>query len=149
MAAFTADNFTQIPHNGAYGNKSVVVGVYANLASGTLAALDTLDFVKVPAGATVLSGFIFSTQMTGTSTWVLGVRSADGTSSLVTGGTGTACLFSGTASAITGLTQTNMRFTPFTNDVDTIVYATHVSGPAAAANDNATLVLDYIANGTK
>lgn len=147
MASNTADNFTQIPHNGAYGNKSAVAGSYANLATATAVALDTFDFVKVPGGAQVLSGFIFSTQMTGTSTWVIGVRYADGTS---TGGTtGTAVLVSGTASAISGLSQTNLRFTPFTNDVDTIVYATHVSGPSHTASDNATLVLDYLAAGTK
>ena len=148
MAAYTADNFTQIPHNGAYGNKSVVVGAYSNLATTTAAALDTYDFAKVPAGSTVLSGFLYSTQFTGTSTWVLGVRYADGTS---TGGTtGTAVLVAGTASAVSGSNVSYaLRFTPFTNDADMIVYATHVSGPAHTANDNATLVLDYIANGTK
>jgi len=148
MAAFTADNFLQIPHNGAYGNKSVVAGGYANLGAGTAAALDTFDFVKVPAGSTVLSGFLYSTQFTGTSTWVLGVRYADGTS---TGGTtGTAVLVAGTASAITGSNATyTLRFKPFTNDADIIVYATHVTGPAHTANDDITLVLDYIANGTK
>lgn len=147
MAANTADNFLQIPHNGAYGNLSSVQGTYANLATSSAAPLDTFDLVKVPAGAVVLSGFIFSTQMTGTSTWALGVRYADGTS---TGGTtGTNVLFSGTSSAITGLSQTNMRFAPFSNDADTIVYATHVSGPAHTANDNVEAVLNYDARGTK
>lgn len=148
MAARTADNFTQIPHNGAYGNKSVIADGYADLSLSSAAALDTFDFVKVPAGATVLSGFLYSTQFTGTSTWVLGVRYADGTS---TGGTtGTAVLVAGTASAITGSNAVYaLRFKPFTNDADTIVYATHVSGPAHTALDNATLVLDYTANGTK
>ena len=147
MATWTADNFTQIPHNGAYGNKSVAVGAYANLALATAAAGDLFDFVKLPAGATVLSGFIFSTQMTGTSTWAIGVRYADGTS---TGGTtGTNVLVSGTSSLISALGSTALRFTPFTNDADTIVYATHVGGPVHTANDNATLVLDYVATGTK
>jgi hypothetical protein len=147
MAAFTSDQFLQIPHNGAYGNKSVIVAGYANLGAGTAAALDTFDFVKVPAGAS-LSGFLYSTQFTGTSTWVLGVRYADGTS---TGGTtGTAVLVAGTASAISGANAGyTLRFKPFTNDADTIVYATHVSGPAHTANDDITLVLDYNALGTK
>lgn len=148
MAARTADNLTQIPHNGAYGNKSVVIGQYSDLSTNSAVALDTFDLVKVPAGATVLSGFLYSTQATGTSTWVVGVRYADGTS---TGGTtGTAILVAGTASAITGAsTQYNLRFKPFTNDADTIIYATHVSGPAHTAGDDTTLVLDYAANGTK
>lgn len=148
MAAFTADNFIQIPHNGAYGNKSFVSGTYANLGTYTAAALDTFDLAKVPAGATVLEGFLYSTQFTGTSTWVLGVRYADGTS---TGGTtGTAVLVAGTASAISGSNvRYQLRFPPFTNDADTIVYATHVSGPAHTALDNVVLNLDYDARGTK
>jgi hypothetical protein len=148
MAAFTADNFTQLVFNGEYGNKATINGGFANLGAGTAAALDTFDFVKVPAGATVVEGFLYSTQFTGTSTWVLGVRYADGTS---TGGTtGTAVLVAGTASAITGShVRYQLRFKPFTNDADTIVYATHVSGPAHTANDDVTLSLDYIANGTK
>lgn len=150
MASNTADNFLQLPHNGVYGNKSVAVGSYADLSkasSGALAAGDTLDLVKLPAGATYVSGFLFSTQMTGTSTLAIGVRAADGTS---TGGTtGTAVLVSGTASGVTGLGQTNLRFAPFTNDFDTIVYATFVSGPVPAASDNIALVLDYVANNTR
>ena len=150
MAAYSSDQFGQISFMGAYGNKSTVQGGYANLALQTAAALDTFDLVKIPAGSTVVEGFIVSTQMTGTSTWVIGVRAADGTSSLTAGGTGTACLVAGTASAITGSNvRYQLRFTPFTNDVDTIVYATHVSGPAHTASDNATLSLDYISNGTK
>jgi hypothetical protein len=148
MAAWTPPDFLQIPHNGAYGNKSTVKGGYDNLATTTAVALDTYDFVRIPAGATVLSGFLVSTQFTGTSTWVLGVRYADGTS---TGGTtGTAILVAGTASSITGTnTVYALRFKPFTNDADAILYATHVSGPAHTANDDATLVVDFIANGTK
>jgi len=148
MAANTANNFLQIPHNGVYGNKSVVTDGYADLSTASAAAGDTFDFVKVPGGSKVISGFLYSTQFTGTSTWVLGVRYADGTS---TGGTtGTAVLVAGTASAITGAASTYaLRFKPFTNDVDTIVYATHVTGPAHTANDDITLVLEYIATGTK
>lgn len=148
MAANTADNFLQIPHNGVYGNKSTVQGVYSNLATSSAAALDTFDLVKVPGGATVVEGFLYSTQATGTSTWVIGVRYADGTS---TGGTtGTAVLVAGTASALTGASNRyQLRFKPFTNDVDTIIYATHVSGPAHTANDDITCSIDYIATGTK
>ena len=147
MAARQADTFGNIPHNGVYGNLSAGVGSYTDLSTNSAVALDTFDFVKIPAGAQVLEGFIFSTQMTGTSTWALGIKYADGTS---TGGTtGTNVLFSGTSSAITGLSQTACRFTPFTNDADTIAYATHVTGPAHTALDNATLVLKFIANYTK
>lgn len=147
MAARIADTFGAIPHNGVYGNLSAGVGSYADLSTNSAVALDTFDFAKIPAGAQVIEGFIYSTQMTGTSTWALGIRYADGTS---TGGTtGTNVLFSGTSSAISGLSQTNCRFQPFTNDADTIAYVTHVSGPAHTALDNATLVLKYIATNTK
>ena len=148
MASNTSNQFLQIPHNGAYGNKSVQVAGWSDLSTASAVALDTFDFVKIPAGAQVLSGFLYSTQFTGTSTWVLGVRYADGTS---TGGTtGTAVLVAGTASAINGSNATyTLRFKPFTNDADTILYATHVSGPAHTANDDITLVIDYLALGTK
>ena len=148
MASNTSNQFLQISHNGAYGNKSTVVAGWSDLSTASAALLGTFDFVKVPAGAQVLNGFLYSTQFTGTSTWVLGVRYADGTS---TGGTtGTAVLVAGTASAISGANASyTLRFKPFTNDADMIVYATHVTGPAHTANDDITLVLDYVANGTK
>jgi hypothetical protein len=147
MAARTADTFGNIPHGGVYGNLSAGVGSYADLSTNSAVALDTFDFVKIPGGAQVVEGFIYSTQMTGTSTWALGIKYADGTS---TGGTtGTNVLFAGTSSVITGLGQTSCRFQPFTNDADTIAYVTHVSGPAHTALDNATLVVKYIANYTK
>lgn len=148
MASNSSNQFLQLPHNGAYGNKSTQFAGWSDLSTASAAALDTFDFMKIPAGATVLSGFLYSTQFTGTSTWVLGVRYADGTS---TGGTtGTAVLVAGTASAINGSNSGyTLRFKPFTNDADAIVYATHVSGPAHTANDDITMVLDYLANGTK
>src|SRR5258708_2684130 len=104
MTARSADTFGAIPHNGVYGNLSVGVGSYADLSTNSAVALDTFDFVKIPAGSQLVEAFIYSTQMTGTSTWALGIRYADGTS---TGGTtGTNVLFAGTSSAITGLGQT-------------------------------------------
>ena len=152
MTAYTADNFLQLPHNGVYGNKSTVQGVYASLGTGAVAG-DTFDLVKIPAGATVVSGFIYTTQMTGTSTVVFGVRAADGTSTN-TLGTGTALLVGGTASAIVTANVLNalaLRFVPFTNDFDTIIYATYVSGATGGptANDNFNVVVDYVANSTK
>jgi hypothetical protein len=151
MTANTADNFLQLPHNGVYGNKSTVQGVYANLALTSAVALDTLDLVKIPAGALVVSGFLYTTQMTGTGTIVIGVRAADGTSTTALG-TGTAMLVGGTASAVvTANVQNNLalRFVPFMNDFDTIIYATYVSGPVPATNDSLGIVVDYVANGTK
>lgn len=151
MTANTADNFLQLPHNGVYGNKSMVQGVYANLALTSAVAGDTLDLVKVPAGSLIHDGFFYTTQMTGTSTIVIGARAADGTSTTAVG-TGTALLVGGTASAVVTanvLNQLPLRFVPFTNDFDTIIYATFVSGPAPTANDSLGLVLDYVANGTR
>ncbi len=151
MASNTSDNFLGLPHNGVYGNKSVALGTYSDLSkasSANLAAGDTLDFFKLPAGAVLISGFLWSTQMTGTSTVVVGVRAADGTS---TGGTtGTAVLVAGTASAVSAAsTPYALRFQPFANDYDTIVYATFVSGPVPAASDNLVLDVEYVASGTK
>ena len=152
MTAYTADNFLQLPHNGVYGNKSVILGTYANLTTAVVAG-DTLDFVKIPAGATVVSGFFYTTQMTGTSTVVFGVRAADGTSTIAVG-TGTAILVGGTASAVVTANVLNnlaLRFVPFTCDFDTIAYATYVSGATGGptANDSLGLVLEYIAQGTR
>lgn len=143
MAKWYPSDWLQIPHNGEYGNLSNVIGSFA-LGTG-IAALDTIDFVKIPAGATVVEGFISTTAMTGTATACFGVRYADGTS---TGGTtGTAVLLLGT---FTGAQRkTALSFTPFTNDADTILYATHVSGPAWASGDRMDLIVQYVANGTK
>jgi hypothetical protein len=153
MTAFTADNNTQLVHNGEYGNKSTVLGTYANLNgnAGTAAAGDTFDLVKIPAGATVVSGFLFSTQLTGTATYVIGIKAADGTSTVAAPGTGTAVLLYGTAGTLSnGAYQTvTLRFLPFTNDFDTIAYATILGATPLAASDNLGCSIDYVANGTK
>jgi len=155
MTAFTADDFTQMVHNGVYGNKSCAVGQYANLnaSEGTAAAGDTFDFVKIPAGATVVEGFIYTTQITGTCTLAIGIRAADGTSTVAAPGTGTAVLNFGTAvtSMVGGgvFVSTALKFAPFTNDFDTIAYATFVGATPLAANDHLGLKLDYIAKGSK
>lgn len=151
MTANTADNFTQLPHNGEFGNKSTIIGSFANLALTSAIAGDTLDLVKIPAGATVVSGFFYTTQMTGTSTMVIGVRAADGTSTIAVG-TGTATLVGGTASAVVTANVLNnlaLRFVPFTCDFDTIVYATFVSGPVPATNDSLGISVEFVASGTK
>jgi hypothetical protein len=150
---YDADDFTQNPHNGEYGNKSAIVGQFANLNgnAGTAAAGDTFDLVKIPAGAKVVAGFLFSTQLTGTATYVIGVKAADGTSTVAAPGTGTAVLVYGTAGTLSaGAYQTvTLRFKPFVNDFDTIAYATITGATPLAANDNLGIVLDYIAEGTK
>jgi hypothetical protein len=157
MAQYLADNFGQIPHNGAYGNKSVVVGLNSDISqingAAGIANADTLDLVKIPAGARVLSGYLQTgTFAIATSTVVVGIRYADGTS---TGGTtGTAVLVGGTSSAIiAALTPYAFRFEqPFVNDADTIAYITWLSpGAPSGASSKAALscVLEYIADGTK
>ena len=156
MATLTADNFLQLPHNGVYGNKSQIVGSYANLGSPAIAAGDLLDLVKIPGGAQVTDVSLISTQFTGTSTYAVGIRYADGTS---TGGTtGTNVMIKTTATALATLTdhgltatyaQTVLKFKPFTNDVDTILYLTKVSGPAESTNDDITAIVGYVATGTK
>lgn len=148
MASFQADNFLQLPHNGAYGNYSIINGTYANLQTSSAAGFtgSTFDLVKIPAGAEVCEATIISTQMTGTSTLAIGVRYADGTSTGGTTGTaiiGTSAL---TASAATG---TIYYFMPFTNDADTIIYATMITGPTPATNDNIELMVKYQARGSK
>lgn len=157
MAAYTADNFLQIPHNGVYGNKSYVAGLNSDISqingAAGFANGDTLDLVKIPAGARVLSGYLQAgTFAIATSTVVVGIRYADGTS---TGGTtGTAVLVGGTGSAIVAaLTSYAFRFEqPFVNDADTIVYLTWLSpGAPSGASSKAALscVVEYDAQGTK
>lgn len=153
MTAFTADNITQLPHNGVYGNTSFVLGTYANLNGneGTAAAGDTFDLVKIPAGAVVVSGFLFSTQLTGTATYVIGIKAADGTSTVAAPGTGTAVLLYGTAGTLAnGAYQTvTMRFLPFVNDFDTIAYATILGATPFGAQDNLGAGIQYIATYSK
>lgn len=153
MANYDADDFTQLEHNGVYGNKSVVVGQFANLNGNVSAAVagDTFDLVKIPAGAQVVSGFLFSTQITGTATYVIGIKAADGTSTVAAPGTGTAVLLYGTAGTLSnGAYQTvTLRFKPFENDFDTIAYLTILGATPLAANDNIGAVIEYIAKGTK
>ena len=157
MAAYTADNFTQLPHNGAYGNVSTVIGINSDISqingAAGIANGDTLDLVKIPAGARVYGGMLQTgTFAIATSTVVVGIRYADGTS---TGGTtGTAVLVGGTASAITAaMTEYAFRFEqPFVNDADTIVYLTWLSpGAPSGASSKAALTarVNYVAEYTK
>ncbi len=143
MAQYLTDNYTQIAHNGAYGNKSTVEAQMAAFSTGIVAA-DTLDLVKVPGGARILSGFTVIATAVTTATTAIGVRYADGTS---TGGTtGTAVM--GTQN-IAVATQQGMNFVPFVNDADTIIYATYVNGGTPGANIAFSAVVDYIATGQK
>ena len=157
MAAYTADNFLQIPHNGVYGNKTAIVGQISDISqvNGAVGFVngDTMDLLKIPAGFRVVNGFLLTgTFAIATSTVVVGLRYADGTS---TGGTtGTAVLVGGTASAIVaGLTRYDFRFEqPFVNDADTIAYLTWLSpGAPSGASSKAALsaVIEGIAEGTK
>jgi len=146
MAAYTADNFTQIPFNGAYGNKSTVQGVHT---LGTAnAQLDTIDLVKIPGGGRIQNGFLAIATAVTTATVCIGVRYADGTS---TGGTtGTAVLATGVVLTTALTNQAFNNFIPFTNDVDTIVYATIVSpGFASGASIALHACIDYVATGAK
>jgi len=146
MAAYTADNYLQIPHNGAYGNKSSIYGVYS-LGTGN-AQLDTVDLAKIPAGGRILSGYIAVATAVTTATICVGVRYADGTS---TGGTtGTAVLGTGIVLTTALAQQALNNFVSFSNDADTIVYATLISPVFASGASNALVgVVDYIAQGTK
>jgi len=155
MANYSSDNFSQPVFNGAYGNKSFAHASFADIglinASAGFALADTFDIVKIPAGARVLSGFVYTGTVTlATSTISVGVKYADGTS---TGGTtGTAALSGGTAIPVTtAKTQVVLNFTPFTNDVDTIIYGVWSSPGALAGTNGAQLdfVIDYSASGSK
>jgi len=157
MAAYLADNFSQLPHAGVYGNLSTIVALNSDISqingAAGIANGDTLDLFRIPGGAQVISGFLLTgTFAIATSTVVVGIRYADGTS---TGGTtGTAVLVGGTASAITAsLTNYAFRFEqPFVNDVDCIAYVTWLSpGSPSGASSKAALsaVLQYVATGTK
>lgn len=145
MTAYTCDNFTQIPYNGAYGNKAVAFAEMA--AIGTLAASDTIDLLKIPAGARVLSGRVIIATAITTATLAIGVRYADGTS---TGGTTGTAVMSGTGCALTtALAPQQLNFQSFRNDVDTIIYATAPNIAAPGANTKLTVEVDYIAEGSK
>jgi len=157
MAAYKSDNFLQVAHNGEYGNKSVAAALNSDISQVNgavgLANGDTIDLVRIPGGARVLSGYLQTgTFAIATSTVMIGIRYADGTS---TGGTtGSAILVGGTGSAIVAaLTQYDFRFEqPFVNDVDTIMYLSWVSpgAPSGASSKAAlTAVVEYIAEGTK
>jgi hypothetical protein len=156
MAAYTADNILQLPMNGAYGNLSYVVSNITDISQVNgavgIANADTMDLCKIPGGALVLGGTLYTgTFAPATSTVAIGIRYADGTS---TGGTtGTAVLVGGTASSITAsLTPYAYRFEqPFTNLADTIVYMTWLSpgAPSGTASKCAiTNIVQYDARGT-
>lgn len=147
MAAFTADNFTQLTFMGAYGNQSYAEARVAALL--TYASADTIDLFKLPGGARVFSGFVVVATAVATATFAVGVRYADGTS---TGGTTGTAVLSGTGvSLATGKQPQTLNFVPFTNDVDTIVYATLASpqGAVPGANTALSVVVTYEAAGTK
>lgn len=157
MAKYFADNFTQLPHNGVYGNRTEIVAQLSDISqingAAGIANADTLDLFTIPGGFLVTGGLLKTgTFAIATSTVVVGLRYADGTS---TGGTtGTAVLVGGTASAITAaLTDYAFRFEqPFTNDVDTIAYITWLSpgAPSGASSKAAlTAIVTGVANGTK
>jgi len=146
MANHSADNFTQISYMGAYGNQAFVEG-YITL--GTWAQNDTLDLVKIPAGARVLGGRLVVATAVTTSTVTVGVKYADGTS---TGGTTGAAVLTGTGGIVltTALLNQPLTFLPFTNDADTIIYAT-ISSPGFTPGAGILLhsVIEYSAEGTK
>lgn len=157
MAKYFADNFTQLPHNGVYGNRTEIIANFSDISqingAAGIANADTIDLMTIPGGFRVMGGYLQAgTFAIATSTVVVGIRYADGTS---TGGTtGTAVLVGGTASAITAaLTSYAFRFEqPFVNDVDTIAYITWLSpgAPSGASSKAAlTAVISGIAEGTK
>ena len=144
MATFKAGNYTGITHNGAYGNLSNTVRT--GTFSTAMAAGDTIDLCTLPGGAKIVSGFFAMTTAITTSTWHFGVRYADGTS---TGGTTGTAVISGTGVvAPVANVQSAFPFIPFTNDVDTILYATFANGAAVTAIPY-TVSLAYEATGTK
>lgn len=157
MATYNSDNFKDTPHNGVYGNKTQLVGLYSDISqingAAGIANGDTIDYVRIPAGFQVTGGYLRAgTFAIATSTVVVGIRYADGTS---TGGTtGTAVLVGGTGSAIVAaLGRYDFRFEqPFTNDADTVAYITWISpGAPSGASSKAALamVVEGIARGTK
>lgn len=145
MATFKADNYSNIAHMGAYGNLSNTVRT--GTVSTAIAAADTIDLCTLPGGAKVVSGFFVLATAITTSTWHFGVRYSDGTS---TGGTTGTAVISGTGiSAPVANAQNQFQFLPFTNDVDTILYATFANGAAPGAGIKYAVSLAYEATGTK
>lgn len=157
MARYQSDNYLQLAHAGVYGNVSTLIAQFSDISqvngAAGIANGDTVDLFRIPGGSRVYGGRLLTgTFAIATSTVVVGIRYADGTS---TGGTtGTAVLVGGTASAIVAsLTRYDFRFEqPFVNDVDTIAYLTWLSpGAPSGASSKAALsaVLDYVYEGTK
>lgn len=157
MATYQTDNYLQLPHNGVYGNLTTIVAQINDISQVNGAAGyangDVVNLMRIPGGFRVTNGFILAgTFAIATSTVVVGIKYADGTS---TGGTtGTAVLVGGTASAIVAaLTRYDFRFEqPFVNDVDTIAYMTWLSpgAPSGATSKAALSVVIYgVAEGTK
>ncbi len=141
---YKSGNYSEVAHNGAYGNLSNAVRT--GTLSTALAAGDTIDLCQLPGGAKVVSGYFVVTTAITTSTFHVGVRYADGTS---TGGTTGTSVISGTGVlGGTANAQQAFQFFPFTNDVDTILYATFANGAAITAIPYA-VSLDYEATGTK
>jgi hypothetical protein len=112
----------------------------------TAAALDTFDFVKIPAGAQVVEGFICldAVHRHEHLGWAFATRTAPRRAAPPA-----RTFWSPARLGHHGPLATRLRFKPFTNDADTIAYAP-TSGPAHTALDNATLSgSTTIANGTK
>lgn len=154
MANYKADGYDKRSYMGEYGNVSVAHAHFDNIGaingSAGFANGDTADLFQLPGGAKVLEGFIYvGSNALETSTLFVGVKYADGTS---TGGsTGSGQLVAGTASAVTAAhTRYQLRFTPFTNDVDTIAYLSWAS-PGAPTDDGnpVDVVVTYVATGQK
>lgn len=154
MANYKTDNYATLPYMGPQGNKSIIATRFADISTINGAAGfangDTFDIAQIPAGARVVEGFIYvGTVALATSSLVVGVKYADGTS---TGGTtGTAVLVAGTASALTAAqTRYQLRFKPFRNDADTIVYATWLSpgAPSSTTGNELDFAITYVAEGT-
>ena len=144
MATTKADNITQNLFNNPYGNKSVAVAKIASFT--TLAAADTIDLMNMPAGAQIVSGFCVVATAITTATLAIGVRYADGTS---TGGTTGTAVLSGTGVALTtALAPQLLNFVPFTNDKDTILYATAPNIASPGASIQFACSIEYEATGT-
>jgi len=146
MSTSTSDNFNKQSFNNPYGNQAVRVASISAMTTQVLG--DQIELMRLPAGAFVTGGHICVGTAVATATICVGVRYADGTS---TGGT------TGTDVLGTGVPLTTARapqflnFVPFTNDADTIVYATQVGagGAAPGANIKFAAVVKYESTGSK
>lgn len=145
MSTSTIANFLQVPFNGAYGNRSVAAAI-GNCFTTGVAANDIMDLMKLPAGARLLTGEVIVGTAITTSTVQVGVRYADGTS---TGGTTGASVMGAAILLGTASSAQPLKFVPFANDADSIVYMTWLDGAAPTAGNPMVVQVDYIAQGVK